>query len=196
MTNYLAALAASALLIAGACSADSDREHADASGQVVPAASVAAAPDPTLDDATIVAIFDAANTADIETGQLAAERASSKEVRDFGAMLARDHKMVRQQGRDLAEQLDVTPTPPANDASARAHAEAMSTLRSKHGAAFDRAFLAHEVKFHQDVIDAIQATLLPSIQNPQVKALVVKVAPAFQAHMIAAQDLEKKLAAK
>lgn len=196
MMNYLAPLAISALLIAGACSADGDREHADASGAVVPAASVAAAPDPTLDDATIVAIFDAANTADIETGQLAAERASSKEVRDFGAMLARDHKMVRQQGRDLAEQLDVTPTPPANDASARAHAEAMSTLRSKQGAAFDRAFLAHEVKFHQDVIDAVQTTLLPSIQNPQVKALVVKVAPAFQAHMIAAQDLEKKLAAK
>ncbi len=196
MTNYLAALAASALLIAGACSADSDREHADTSGEVLPAASIAAAPDPTLDDATIVAIFDAANTVDIETGQLAAERASSKEVRDFGAMLARDHKMVRQQGRDLAEQLGVTPTPPANDASARAHAAAMSTLRSMQGAAFDRAFLAHEVKFHQDVIDAIQTTLLPSIQNAKVKALVVKVAPAFEAHMIAAQDLEKRLATK
>jgi putative membrane protein len=196
MMNYLGPLAVSALLIAGACSADSDREHADASGEVLPAASVAAAPDPTLDDATIVAIFDAANTADIETGQLAAERASSKEVRDFGAMLARDHKVVRQQGRDLAEQLGVTPTPPADDASARAHAAAMSTLRSMQGAAFDRAFLAHEVKFHQDVIDAIQTTLLPSIQNAKVKALVVKVAPAFEAHMIAAQDLEKRLATK
>jgi putative membrane protein len=196
MMNYLAPLAISALLIAGACSADSNREHADVSGEVVPAASVAAVSDPTLDDATIVAIFDAANTADIETGQVAAERASSKEVRDFGAMLVRDHKMVRQQGRDLAEQLGVTPTPPADGASAKAHAAVMSTLRSKRGAEFDRAFLAHEVKFHQDVIDAIQTTLLPSIQNAKVKALVVKVAPAFQAHMIAAQDLEKKLAAK
>jgi putative membrane protein len=196
MMKYLGPLAASALLVAGACSADSDRERADAFGEVVPTASVAAAPDPTLDDATIVAIFDAANTADIETGQLAAERASSEEVRAFGAMLARDHKMVRQEGRDLAEQLGVTPTPPAHDASTRAHAAAMSTLRSKQGAAFDRAFLAHEVKFHQDVIDAVQTTLLPSIQNAKVKALVVKVTPAFQAHMIAARDLEKKLAAK
>jgi putative membrane protein len=196
MTNYLAPLAVSALLIAGACTADRDREHTSASGEVVPAASVAAAPDPTLDDATIVAIFDAANTADIETGELAAERASSKEVRDFGAMLARDHKMVRQQGRDLAEELGVTPTPPGNDASATAHAAVMSTLRSTRGAAFDRAFLAHEVRFHQDVIDAVETTLLPSIQNAKVKALVVKVAPAFQAHMIAAQDLEKRLAAK
>ena len=55
-----------------------------------------------LDDPTIVAIFDAANTADIETGTLAAERGASKEVRDFGSMLVRDHKQVRQLGRDLA----------------------------------------------------------------------------------------------
>ncbi len=196
MTNYLAPLAVTALLIAGACTADRDREHASASGEVVPAASVAAAPDPTLDDATIVAIFDAANTADIETGQLAAERGSSKDVRDFGVMLVRDHKMVRQQGRDLAKRLGVTPTPPADDASARAHADAMSTLRSQQGTDFDRAFLEHEVKFHQDVIDAIETTLLPSVQNADVRALVVRVAPAFRAHMMAAQKLEKQLAQK
>ncbi|MGH7581425.1 MAG: DUF4142 domain-containing protein, partial [Gemmatimonadales bacterium] len=70
------------------------------------------AQDAALDDATIVAIFDAANTAELETGALAENRASSKELRDFGAMLARDHKMVRQQGRDLAAKLGVTPTPP------------------------------------------------------------------------------------
>ena len=35
-----------------------------------------------------------------------------KEVREFGAMLARDHQTVRQAGRDLARKLGVTPTPP------------------------------------------------------------------------------------
>src|SRR5215207_7517389 len=55
---------------------------------------------PAPDDATIVAIFDAANGADIETGRLAAERGASREVRAFGAMLARDHATVRQMGRD------------------------------------------------------------------------------------------------
>jgi putative membrane protein len=104
-----------------------------------------------LDDPTIVAIFDAANTADIETGMLAAERASSKEVRDFGSMLARDHKQVRQQGRDLAAKLGVTPTPPKDDQGAKDH---------------------------------------------ELKTLVVQVAPAFEAHMIAAQNLEKKLAGR
>lgn len=145
------------------------------------------------DDATIVAIFDAANTADIETGKLAMERGSSKEVRDFGAMLARDHENVRQMGRDLAKKLHVTPTPPENDQAAKDHAAAMKRLRALKGSAFDRAFLEHEVAFHKAVIDAIETTLMAAIDNAELEALVEKVAPAFQAHMIAAQELRKRV---
>jgi putative membrane protein len=147
-----------------------------------------------LDDATIVAIFDAANTADIETGALAAERGHSKEVRQFGAMLARDHRQVRQLGRDLAKRLGVTPTPPKDDAAQKAHAAAIASLRERSGAEFDRAFLQHEAAFHKAVIDAIQTKLLPAIRNEELRALVLKVAPAFEAHMLAAQSLEKQLA--
>jgi putative membrane protein len=156
--------------------------------------STAVAQDAPLNDATIVAIFDAANTADIETGGVAEKRGSTKEVRDFGAMLARDHKMVRQQGRDLAAKLGVTPTPPKDDRGAKDHAAALARLRSLEGAQFDRVFLRHEVEFHQAVIDAINGTLLPAIQNEEVKALVQKVAPAFHAHMAMAQQMEKRLA--
>ena len=152
-----------------------------------------AAPAPALDDPTIVAIFDAANTADMETGNLAAQRGASQQVRDFGAMLARDHQQVRQQGRDLARRLGVTPTPPRDDQGARDHAAAMARLRTLRGAAFDRAFLQHEAAFHQAVINAVTTTLLPAISNADVKQLVTNVAPAFQGHMLAAQQLEREL---
>lgn len=109
-----------------------------------------------LDDATIVAIFDAANTADIETGRLASTRGSSKEVREFGAM---------------------------------------QRLTNLEGPAFDHAFLQHEAAFHAAVIDAVATTLLPAIRNAELKALVVQVAPAFQAHMLAARNLEQALGA-
>src|SRR3954453_9456728 len=83
----------------------------------------ATAPDTSaLNDSTIVAIFDAANTADIETGTLAAQKGSSEAVRQFGAMLARDHKSVQQQGRDLAKKLGVTPTPPADKSATQSSA--------------------------------------------------------------------------
>jgi putative membrane protein len=154
------------------------------------------AQEPTLDDPTIVAIFDAANTADIETGKLAAERGASDAVRQFGAMLARDHQAVRQQGRDLAKKLGVTPTPPADQTGARAHAAAMKQLSKLRGSEFDRAFLQHEERFHRDVIAAITTTLLPAIKNQELRELVVKVAPAFQAHMQMAQNLSQQLATK
>ena len=142
-----------------------------------------------LDDPTIVAIFDGANTYDIETGSLAATKGNTKAVRDFGKMLVRDHRSVRTQGRDLAKSLGVTPTPPKDFALAKAHVEAMRSLKKAHGRAFDRAFLQHEVDFHNAVIDAVTTTLLPAIQNAQVKDLVTKVAPAFVAHRDAAQNL-------
>ena len=147
-----------------------------------------------LDDPTIVAIFDAANTADIETGDLAAKRGHSPDVRKLGRMFAHDHRAVRQEGRDLAKKLGVTPTPPKDDKSAAEQAKTMATLSALHGAAFDKAYLEHEVAFHKAVIDAVTNTLLPAIQNAELKALVVKVAPAFQAHMMAAEHLEQQLA--
>lgn len=148
-----------------------------------------------LNDPTIVAIFDAANTWDIETGQVAVKKGSNKDVRDFGAMLARDHKMVRQQGRDLAKKLNVTPTPPKDFAMAKDHDAAVKKLNSLSGKDFDRAFLQHEVDFHKAVIDAVTTTLLPSLQNQEVKDLVSKIAPAFVAHMQAAQNLLNKQSA-
>ena len=150
----------------------------------------------TLDDPTIVAIFDAANTSDIETGALAAQRGSTTGVRQFGAMLARDHQAVRQQGRDLAKKLGVTPTPPSNQSSAREHAAVMQRLRSLRGSEFDHAFLQYEQTFHGNVISAIKTSLLPAIQNKELRALVVKVGPAFEAHRVMAENLAKQLAAR
>jgi putative membrane protein len=146
-----------------------------------------------LDDPTIVAIFDAANTWDIATGALAVKRGTTKDVREFGAMLERDHTAVRTLGRDLAAKLHVTPTPPKDFGMAKDHAAAMAQLRAAKASAFDRAFLTHEVAYHKAVIDAVTTTLLPALQNAEVKALVTKVAPAFQAHMAAAQAMLDKL---
>lgn len=149
-----------------------------------------------LDDPTIVAIFDAANTWDIETGILAAKKGTTKEVRDFGAMLERDHTNVRQQGRDLAKKLGVTPTPPKDFAMVKDHEAAMKRLDGLNGKAFDKAFFEHEVAFHKAVLDAVSTTLLPALKNAEVRDLVTKVAPAFQAHEAAAQNMLDKQAKK
>jgi putative membrane protein len=149
-----------------------------------------------LDDATIVAIFDAANTYDVETGQLALQKSHTKAVRDLAHQFIHDHKAVRQQGRDLAAKLSVTPTPPKQSDLADAHVKAMADLKSKSGAAFDKAYADQEVAFHQAVLDAVTNTLLPAIQNAELKAFVQKVGPAFQGHLEAAKQLQKKVGSK
>lgn len=136
-----------------------------------------------LTDANIVAIFVAANQYDIQTGTLGEQKGSSKEVRAVGTSLVRDHKAVLQQGADLAKKLGVTPMAPAVNPLAAQHAQALTQLKSLKGAAFDKAFLDHEIAYHQAVIDAVTKTLLPAIQNAELKAFVEKIAPAFQAHL-------------
>jgi putative membrane protein len=150
------------------------------------------APHP-LNDPTIVAIFDAANTYDIETGQLALEKSKNASVRQLAEQFVNDHSAVRQQGRDLAQKLSVTPTPPRELALTDQHKQAMAELKTKSGKEFDRAYAAHEVTFHQAVLDAVKGTLLPAIQNAELKAFVEKVGPAFQAHLEAAKQLQKKV---
>lgn len=147
-----------------------------------------------LDDPTIVAIFDAANSWDIETSQVALKKSHNKDVRKFATMMVRDHKAVRQLGRDLAHKLKVTPTPPGKDFALYIdHESAMKSLRTTKGKAFDKAYIDHEVSYHQAVIDAVTTQLLPATKNAELKALEEKVAPSFQAHLASAKEVQQKL---
>lgn len=159
-------------------------------GFLLQTSAFAAAP---LDDATIFAIFDQANTAEISTGQLGAQKGKSDEVRALGKMVQTDHQAVRQMGRDLAKKLGVTPTPPANDKSAEALANTMAMLQSKSGAEFDKTYLQHGIATHQGVIDAIKGTLLPAAKHPELKKLINDVLPGFTHHLEAAKAAAKKL---
>lgn len=146
-----------------------------------------------LDDPTIVAIYDAANTYDIATGALGAKRATTAAIRDYATMLVTVHTSARQQGRDLAKKLGVTPTPPKVNPLAADHFAAMKKLKGLSGKAFDKAFLENEVAYHKAVIAAIQTTLAPAIQNAELKALVATVSPVFVQHQLAAEQLLAKM---
>lgn len=149
--------------------------------------------DGKLDDATILAIFDQANAVDISTGWLGAKYGQSKEIRDLGKMVATDHIAVQQMGRELANKLNIIPTPPDNDASAADHAKTVALLQSKSGAEFDKAYLQHEIAFHQSVIDAVKGTLLPAIGNAEFISLIKKVLPGFEHHLTETKAVAKKL---
>jgi putative membrane protein len=49
------------------------------------------------------------------------------------------------------------------------------------------------VAYHESVLDALDKTLIPSAKNEELKALLVKVRPAFVAHLDHAKHLQAEL---
>jgi putative membrane protein len=191
----LAALCACTLLAACAKSdknADSTT-MADSSAAMAPAPATNPAPAPALTDANIAAILDNANAADSAFGSVAATKGTNAEVKAFGRDMMRDHHALRQMGQDLVKKLNVTPEMPAGDSSvAQAKAWQDSLNATAKGAAFDKAYIDHEVAYHQAVIGTAR-TAETAAQNAELKALITKAIPNLESHLKKAQDIQSKL---
>lgn len=159
---------------------------------VVLAAAPAAAQSPT--DPQIAAIVVTANQVDIDAGALAAERGTHADVKAFGRMMQTDHAGVNKAAVELVTRLNVTPQQNPTSESLKAGGDRnLARLRTLSGASFDRAYIDQEVAYHQAVLDALDKTLTPSAQNAELKALLVKVRPAFVAHLERAKQIQAAL---
>ncbi len=145
-------------------------------------------------DAQIAAIVVVANQVDVDAGELAKSKAGAPEVRRFAERMVVDHTGVNQQAKALVAKLGVTPQPSdTSQALAKGGDENLASLRTRTGADFDRAYVAHEVAYHEQVLDALDRTLIPDAHDAQLKALLVKVRPAFVAHLEHAKHLQGSL---
>jgi putative membrane protein len=147
-----------------------------------------------INDAQIAHIVVTANQVDIDAGKLASSMATSAEVKSFGQQMVTDHTGVNKAAGDLAAKLKVTPEDNATSKSLKSggdkHIENLKTLK---GAAFDKAYIDHEVAYHQAVLDALDKTLIPNAKNEELKSLLVKTRPAFVAHLEHAKMVAAKV---
>jgi putative membrane protein len=151
----------------------------------------------TVSDAQIASIVVTANQVDIDAGKLAATKATSPEVKKFGQQMVTDHTGVNKQATALVKKLKVTQEDNSTSQSLKAGGDKnIANLKGLSGAAFDKAYIDHEVTYHQSVIDAIDKTLIPDAQNAELKALLVKVRPAFVAHLEHAKMIQSSLEKK
>ena len=145
-------------------------------------------------DAQIAAIVVTANQVDIDAGKLAESRGGSADVKAFGKQMVTDHTGVNKQAVALVTKLKVTPEDNATAKSLKSGgAENVAKLEQLSGAAFDRAYVDHEVAYHEQVLEALDKTLIPSAQNAELKALLVAVRPAFVAHLDHARHIQAAL---
>jgi len=148
----------------------------------------------SINDAQIASIVVTANQVDIDAGKLAAATTSNAEVKKFAQLMVTDHTGVNKQAVALVTKLKVTPEDNDTSKSLKAGGEKnVASLKPLKGAAFDKAYVDHEVAYHQSVLDAVDKTLVPNASNAELKALLVKVRPAFVAHLEHAKHLQSSL---
>ena len=151
-------------------------------------------PAATLSDAQIAAIVVVANQIDVDAGELATKKGTHADVKKLAERMVTDHTGVNKAAGELVTKLGVTPE--ATDASRALEAGGdakLQELAKLDGAAFDKAYVDNEVAYHEAVIGVLDAQLIPSAANAELKTMLVDVRPAFVAHLEHAKQVQATL---
>jgi putative membrane protein len=108
--------------------------------------------------------------------------------------MVRDHSAVNDQALALVKKLNVTPKD--NDTSRALTKQAVAKraeLAKLNGAAFDKAYVANEVAYHQAVNGALETLLIPSASNAELKSLLQTGLKVFQGHQQHAEPIAATL---
>jgi len=145
-------------------------------------------------DAQIAHIVVTANQIDIDAGKLAASKTQAKQVKEFAQLMVANHTEVNKAAKDLVTKLHVTPEENPTSLSLKEGSDKnLANLRTLSGSAFDKAYIDHEVAYHQAVLDAVDKTLIPSAQNAELKALLMQARPTFVTHLEHAKQVQAML---
>jgi len=185
-------LAVAIALVAACCArTSSDQVASDTAGRLDSVAGVAAA---SMDDAGVLGLLDAVNSADSAVGSMGAIRGRATEVKDFGRMITREHHAFRRDGQSLAGQLGLAPTAPRVPPDAPPPAM-QEMLASDTSAAWDARYLAYAVAAHHSALENI-ARALAATRRPELRTYINTLVPIVQKHLDKAQSLERMIAGR
>jgi putative membrane protein len=145
-------------------------------------------------DPQIADIAYTAGQIDIEQAIDALKKTDNKAVESYAEEMIRDHLAVNKKVMALLHKLKVTPED--NDTSKTMYREAgikRGELRALSGTAFDKAYAENEVAYHEAVIGALESTLIPAAQNPELKSLLETGTKLFKEHLKHAEHLVSEL---
>lgn len=145
-------------------------------------------------DSQIAHIAYTAGSIDIDAAKLALSKTTNDEVRAFAESMLSDHQAVNDQAMALVQKLGVTPEDNPTSQALTSAAEVKQTeLSGLEGAEFDRAYIDNEVAFHRQVLEALDVTLIPATQNPELKSLLETGYKLFQGHEQHAEHVAEEL---
>ena len=142
-------------------------------------------------DAQIVGIVLAADQIDIDYGKLALQKSNDKKVREFAQRMVTDHSAVQKSVIELADKLGVKAEDSSTSTGLKSGAADITTkLNSLKGKEFDKFYINNEVNYHKTVTDAVDAVLIPSATNAELKAALQGAQPLFLKHLEHARTVQ------
>lgn len=130
---------------------------------------------------------------EVELGKLAAQKASSDQVKQFGQKMVDDHTKANDQLKQIASKENIQ-IPDTLDSKHQSHIDKLSKLS---GDQFDKAFMKDQVKDHETDVHDFQNEAQNGT-DPNIKAFASSTLPVLQQHLELAKNLNKaeKKAAK
>jgi len=129
---------------------------------------------------------------EVKTGKLAADKAKSEDVRDFGEQMVDDHTETTEDLKELVkdEKIDVK-MPTSLD---ERHKDQLDKLKKLSGADFDRAYVPTQVVAHEQAVTLFE-DYSKSGDNEALKDWASDTLPALKEHLKEARELNKELSA-
>jgi len=125
---------------------------------------------------------------EVKLGQMAQDKATSQRVKDFGAMMVKDHTAAGDELKNMARQKNVTlPETMSND-----HQKKTDDLNKKTGKDFDKAYIKAMVDGHQSAVSDFEKAS-KNTKDADVKAWVDKTLPTLRMHLDSAKAIQKSL---
>lgn len=142
-------------------------------------------------DANVAAVASAANQDEIQTSQLALQRSQNARVREFAQRMITEHTGVEQQMQALLQSKGMAPRPDEHAQMAmRATQQTLAMLGGLSGAAFDRAYMEHQVAAHRWTLNSLDQSLIPATRDGEMRAMLAgQVRPAVAMHLETARQI-------
>jgi putative membrane protein len=140
---------------------------------------------PAKDERTFVEKAATGGMAEVQLGQLAQQKASSDQVKQFGARMAQDHGKANDELKQVASDKGIQ-LPASLD---KKHEKEMQTLQKLSGAEFDREYMKHMVADHKKDISEFEKES-KSGKDSEIKDFAAKTLPTLQEHLKLAQSVD------
>jgi putative membrane protein len=141
-------------------------------------------------DRDFVAEMIAGGQAEVELGKLAEEKSSNKQVKDFAAMMVRDHTKAGEDLKAVAgtARVDLTQA----NADTDDHHDLRERLSKLSGAQFDREYIKAMVDDHENAVNDVEDKANGG-DNPEIKAWASKTLPTLKTHLERAKQIDEAL---